>query len=165
MEGTAWMPTTTRDDLFTEVIDRHHADLVRRLAAVVGDMEAARDLAQETYLRAYRAWARFDGHDARAWLYTIALRLAFNERDRRRRWRAILRQQPTEVPAWVRPDHRDLHRALRGLPRPRRIAIFLNAVDGYTQAEIAAMLDVPPGTVASWIARANATLREVLRDD
>lgn len=159
------MPTTTHDDLFSEVIDRHHADLVRRLAAVVGDAEAARDLAQETYLRAYRAWDRFDGRDPRAWLYTIALRLAFNERDRQRRRRAFLRQQPPEVPEWVRPDHRELHRALRGLPRPQRIAIFLNAVDGYTQAEIATMLDVPSGTVASWLSRAKATLREVLRDE
>lgn len=159
------MPATTGDDLFSEVIDRHHADLVRRLAAVIGDTEAARDLAQETYLRAYRAWDRFDGGDARAWLYTIGLRLAFNERDRRRRWRGFLAKQRPEVPTWVRPDHRELHRALAGLPRPQRIAIFLNAVDGYTQAEIAGMLEVAPGTVASWLSRAKTTLREVLRND
>jgi DNA-directed RNA polymerase specialized sigma24 family protein len=41
---------------------------------------------------------------------------------------------------------------------------MLNAVDGYTQAEIALMLGVPQGTVASWLSRAKAQLREELTD-
>lgn len=153
---------TARDDLFAEVIDRHYAGLVRRLTAVVGDHEAARDLAQETYLRAYRAWDRFDGSDARAWLYTIGLRLAFNEKDRRRRWHGWLTTNRPPTPSWVSPDHSDLHEALAGLARQQRAALFLSAVDGYTQAEIASMLEVPPGTVASWLARAKSQLREAL---
>lgn len=162
MEGTAWMHATTRDDLFAEVIDRHYAGLVRRLTAVVGDAEAGRDLAQEAYLRAYRAWDRFDGSDARAWLYTIGLRLAFNERARRRRWRDLLHRGGEPRPSWVAPEHAALHDALGTLGREQRAALLLNAVDGYTQAEIAAMLGVPPGTVASWLARGKAQLREVL---
>lgn len=155
-------PVTARDDLFAEVIDRHYAGLVRRLTAVVGDHEAARDLAQETYLRAYRAWDDFDGSDARGWLYTIGLRLAFNEKARRRRWGDwFARHRPT-TPSWVSPDHPDLHEALAHLPRQQRAALFLSAVDGYTQAEIASMLEVPPGTVASWLARAKSQLREAL---
>ena len=42
--------------------------------------------------------------------------------------------------------------------------LLLSVVDGYTQAEIAAMLEVPPGTVASWLSRAKAAMREVLTD-
>jgi RNA polymerase sigma-70 factor (ECF subfamily) len=40
-----------------------------------------------------------------------------------------------------------------------RSALLLNAVDGYTQREIATMLEVPEGTVASWISRGRAALR------
>lgn len=125
--------------------------------------ESALDLAQETYLRAYRAWDRFDGADSRAWLYTIGLRLALNELSRRRRWRDLLGRREDPVP-WVVPEDRGLHGALTGLRPDHRAALLLNAVDGYTQAEIAAILGVPPGTVASWLSRAKAHMRKVLTD-
>ena len=78
----------------------HYPALVRRLTAIMRDRETALDLAQETYLRAYRAWDRFDGADERAWLYTIGLRLAFNERRRLLRWRGLLNRPPSDPP-WV----------------------------------------------------------------
>jgi RNA polymerase sigma-70 factor, ECF subfamily len=163
MEALAYVDAArpARDDVFTATIGQHYPGLVRRLTAVVGDRESALDLAQEAYLRAYRAWDRFDGTDARAWLHTIGLRLAFNERDRRRRWRDRFGPR-TDTTAWVEPDDRGLHEALRGLPRTHRAALLMNAVDGYTQAEIAAMLEVPPGTVASWLSRAKAQMRTAL---
>jgi RNA polymerase sigma-70 factor (ECF subfamily) len=166
MEGTAWMDAATpaRDDVFMATVGRHYPALVRRLTAVVRDRETALDLAQEAYLRAYRAWDRFDGTDERAWLYTIGLRLAFNERGRHLRWRGLLSRRPDADPAWVPPEDRGLHDALRGLRREHRAVLLLNAVDGYTQAEIAAMLGVPPGTVASWLARSKAHMREALTD-
>jgi RNA polymerase sigma-70 factor (ECF subfamily) len=64
----------------------------------------------------------------------------------------------------VTPHDRDLHEALGALRREYRAALLLNSVDGYTQAEIAAMLQVPSGTVASWLSRAKAQLREALTD-
>lgn len=164
MEAIAQMARASDpDDLFAEVIGQHYPGLVRRLTAVVRDPEMGLDLAQETYLRAYRAWDRFDGTDARAWLHTIGLRLAFNERDRRRRWSIRFGPATADEP-WVTPQDRDLHEALGALRREHRAALLLNAVDGYTQAEIAAMLEVPPGTVASWLSRAKAQLREALTD-
>jgi RNA polymerase sigma-70 factor (ECF subfamily) len=166
MEGITPMPVTARasDDGFESAVAPHYAGLVRRLTAVVRDPEAAKDLAQEAYLRAYRAWDRFDGSDSRAWLHTIGLRLAFNERDRRGRWGRLLggRGEPA---TWVEPGDRDLHEALGSLRREHRAALLLNVVDGYTQAEIAAMLEVAPGTVASWLSRAKAQLREALTDE
>ena len=165
MEGIAYVDAATpaREDVFMASIGQHYPALVRRLTAVVHDPEAALDLAQEAYLRAYRAWDRFDGTDGRAWLYTIALRLAFNERRRTLRWRGLLTGRPAPE-AWVAPEDRGLHEALRGLRPEHRAALLLNTVDGYTQAEIAAMLQVQPGTVASWVSRAKAHLREALTD-
>ena len=63
------------------------------------------------------------------------------------------------------PEDRGLHEALGSLRREHRAALLLNAIDGYTQAEIAAMLEVAPGTVASWLSRAKAQLREALTDE
>jgi RNA polymerase sigma-70 factor (ECF subfamily) len=165
MEGIAQLDARPASDAdtFVAAVEPHYPGLVRRLTAVVGDREMAFDLAQEAYLRAYRAWSGFDGTDTRAWLYTIGLRLAFNERDRRRRWARLLGRR-TDAVDWIHPADHDLHAALGRLPRQHRAALLMSVVDGYTQAEIAAMLEVPPGTVASWLSRAKAHLREALTD-
>jgi RNA polymerase sigma-70 factor (ECF subfamily) len=165
MEGITGMSAISgTSEAFESAVAPHYGGLVRRLTAVLRDPEAGQDLAQETYLRAFRAWHRFDGTDSRAWLHTIGLRLAFNERDRRRRWGRLV-AEGRGADSWVAPQDLRLHEALGTLRREQRAALLLNAVDGYTQAEIAAMLEVPPGTVASWLSRAKAQLREALRDD
>jgi RNA polymerase sigma-70 factor (ECF subfamily) len=146
---------------FEQVLGELYPALVRRLTLVVGDVEEAKDLAQTTFLRASQSWHRFDGRDARAWLYTIGLRLAFRERRRRQRWRAFFVTEPVAEP-WQPAHESVLWEALRTLRREERAALLLNVVDRYTQAEIAEMLDVPSGTVASWVSRAKTQLREQL---
>lgn len=166
MEGIAFVETEPRAhaDDFTAAVAPHYAGLVRRLTVVVGDRETGRDLAQEAYLRAFRAWDGFDGRDVRAWLHTIGLRLAFNERGRHLRFGALFGRRTEEEP-WVDPHDPTLGEALQGLGREHRAALLLNVVDGYTQAEIAVMLAVPPGTIASWVSRAKTRLREALTND
>lgn len=163
MEAIAHVTRAAHHEAFEDACAVHYPGLVRRLTAVLGEPESARDVAQEAYLRAFRSWSRFDGRDARAWLHTIALRLAFNERDRRRRWATLLGRR-VESDAFVHADDLDLHHALGRLRREHRAALLMNAVDGYTQSEIADILGVPPGTVASWLSRAKAQLREALTD-
>jgi len=145
---------------FEAAVRPYYASLIRRLVLVLGDERDAEDVAQEAYLKAYRSWDRFDGVDVRAWLYTIALRLAFNHLRGRRRWLAALRR--VEPRPWAGPSDPDLWTALAELDPRTRSAILLNVVDGYTQREIAGMLAVPEGTVASWISRGRATLRAAL---
>jgi RNA polymerase sigma-70 factor (ECF subfamily) len=150
---------------FVENVDPHYAGLVQRLTLVLRDAEEARDVAQETYVRAWRAWGRFDGSDTRAWLHTIGIRLAFNRRRGRKRAEVAMHRSAVEVPGWV-PDQRiDVWDALGELRPPERAALLLNAVDGYTQAEIADMLAAPSGTVAGWIAAAKRRLRDRLGSD
>jgi RNA polymerase sigma-70 factor (ECF subfamily) len=148
------------DDAFEAAVRPHYANLVRRLVLVLGDPHDAEDVAQDAYLKAYRAWARFDGVDVRAWLYTIALRLAFNQLRGRRRWLAAIGR--VEQRPWSDPSDPDLAAALATLDIRTRTALLLNVVDGYTQAEIGRMLSVPEGTVASWISRGRAALRREL---
>ena len=145
---------------FEAAVRPHYANLVRRLVLVLGDPADAEDVAQEAYLKAFRSWERFDGNDVRAWLYTIALRLAFNHLRGRRRWLAAIGR--IEVRPWRDPSDPDLWAALGTLDPRTRSALLLNVVDGYTQAEIGRILSVPEGTVASWISRGRATLRREL---
>ena len=150
-------------DAFETAVRPHYANLVRRLVLVLGDERDAEDVAQEAYLKAFRSWERFDGVDVRAWLYTIALRLAFNQLRGRRRWLAAIGR--IEPRPWRDPSDPDLWAALGTLDARTRSALLLSVLDGYTQAEIARMLSVPEGTVASWISRGRATLRRTLEPE
>jgi RNA polymerase sigma-70 factor, ECF subfamily len=136
--------------------------LVRRLVLVLGDSAEAEDIAQDAYLRAFRTWDRCDGRDVRGWLYTIALRLAFNQLRRRRRWLAIIgRVQPTP---WTDPADPDLWRALQQLDARTRASLLMNVLDGYKQREIAEIFGVSEGTVSSWLSRGRALLRDKLSE-
>ncbi len=134
--------------------------LARRLALVVRDHAEAEDLAQAAFIRALEQRHRFVGGDARAWLYTIGLRLAFNELRRRRRTTL----DPAGEPAWAMSTDPDLWIALGALEPQHRAALLLSTLDGYTHEEIGRMLGVRPGTVSSWLSRTKDRLRAVLGD-
>lgn len=142
------------------VASEHCAWLVRRLALVVGDATEAEDLAQQTLLRATEHWPLPEGSDVRAWLAVVGVRLAIDERRRRRRWGLLpIRETDQE---WAMTTDPDLWRAMADLDRRTRAALVLTVLDGYTQDEVAEMLCVPRGTVASWLSRGKARLRVVL---
>jgi RNA polymerase sigma-70 factor (ECF subfamily) len=146
---------------FEEVMATYYPALEQRLAVVLRDPDAAADIAQEAYLRAFQSWARFDGRDPRAWLYTIGLRLAFNELRRRRGWRRIISHQ-SEPTTELGSGDPDLWAAIGHLEPRQRAALVLHVVDGYAQHEIGQLLSVPSGTVASWISRAKSLVRAEL---
>ena len=154
-------PVLTERAAFEAAISPHYDHLVRRLMLILRDTDAARDMAQTAVLRAYEHRDRFIGGDVRAWLFTIGIRLALNEVRRRARWQEWL--HPSEVPAaWAIETDPDLWEALGRLDKRHRAALILHVVDGFTHPEIAAALDVPTGTVASWLSRAKAALRRDL---
>ena len=137
---------------------RAHRDwLVRRLALIVGDAEEARDLAQEAFVRLAEHWPLPDMTEPARWLSTVGVRLAIDERRRRRRW-GFLDLRETDV-TWAIAVDPDLWQALARLDRRTRAAIVLTSLDGYSQDEVATMLDAPRGTVASWISRGRDRLR------
>jgi RNA polymerase sigma-70 factor (ECF subfamily) len=140
---------------------RAHRDwLVRRLALIVGDVDEAHDLVQETFLRATEHWPLPDPSAPGRWLATVGVRLAIDERRRRRRWGFLAVQEGDS--AWAVATDPDLWQAMSRLDRRTRVAIVMTTLDGFTQDEVAELLDVPRGTVASWISRGKARLRSVL---
>jgi len=152
----------TADELETRLLALQPA-LTRRLALVVSYAAEAEDLAQSSLMAAWRNRHRFRGGDERAWLYTIALRLAFNEL-RRRRWFSRAPASTAPEQTWAFSTDPDLWAALATIEPPARAALLLSALDGYTHAEIAAMLGVRPGTVSSWLSRTKEHLRAVLEE-
>ncbi|MGA3031523.1 MAG: RNA polymerase sigma factor [Candidatus Limnocylindrales bacterium] len=161
----AMTPDLVRRREFEAATGPLYADVVRRLVFVVRDLEDAKDIAQETYLRAFEAWDRFDGADARAWIYTIALRLALNHVRGRRRWLAVIGRHGDRSTASLDPIDLDLWLALKTLDRRTRAALMLSAVDGYTHGEIGLMFGVAEGTVSSWLSRGRAAIRAALLGD
>ena len=135
----------------------------------------AEDLVQDTYLKAFRAADRFEpGTNLRAWLFTILHNTARNRaRDRARDTVAVdseVVDRASELaPASGRAETPetlllgqalapDLQAALDGLPDAFRDAVWLRDVEEFSYAEIAAMLNVPVGTVMSRISRGRRLL-------
>jgi RNA polymerase sigma-70 factor (ECF subfamily) len=150
-------PDASIVDFEAELLAAYPA-LVRRLTLVLRDAAEAEDVAQATVVRALERRGRFDGRDARAWLYTIGLRLAFNEL-RRRKPRVV---ESGAEPTWAMASEPDLWLALGQLEPQHRAALLLSTLDGYTHEEIGRILGVPAGTVSSWLSRTKARLRVLL---
>jgi RNA polymerase sigma-70 factor, ECF subfamily len=147
-------------------------DGVYRLSmAILGDEADARDAAQETFItawrqiRAVRDPAKFD-----AWLQRVAVNAArMTHRARRRRVVREIPQsrlgthggegQPTEGAA---ADARVLDAALRTLDIDQRSILVLHHLEGWSVAEIAALLDIPVGTVKSRLHTARTALQGAL---
>jgi RNA polymerase sigma-70 factor (ECF subfamily) len=134
----------------------------------------AEDTAQEALLRAYRRFSRLRDRDRfRAWLVRITFRLALD------RARSAKRREEREK-LWSRPERRApvetaedlaarsefekrLNAALEQLPEKLRLVLLLAAMEGHTLEEVAAMLNVPIGTVKSRLFFARKQLAEKLR--
>ena len=135
--------------------------------------EQAEDLAQETYVRAFRAARRPAPDDnLRAWLFTILHNVWRNERRHREPVSfdsapKLLRFLPTTPPRAEREidaaDARErLRHAIGELPEPYREVVMLRFGQGFSYQEIAAVLGCPAGTVMSRLARARALLRQAV---
>lgn len=144
------------------------------------DGDAARDLVQDTYLKALRAQGRFQpGTNLKAWLYTILHNTWRNRRRDSARARVVFDSDAVDAasesgqPGSVTrdtPESRlldaaldtDVRAALEGLPEVFREAVWLRDVEDLTYQEIADALSVPVGTVMSRISRGRKLLYAAL---
>lgn len=164
-EGKELDPATQ----FRELYDREYAPVYRAIRAVVLDAAAAEDLTQETFVRAYKARHRYQPTaPPGAWLRRIGVNLAISHLRRQR----LARFLPARL--YVAPDRREydqaeardvVGKALEALSPKLRAAIVLHYYEGLTREEIAGVLGVPAGTVASRIAKAVAIMRKVTASD
>ena len=140
---------------------------LRRYArALVSDRARADDLVQGTL---ERAWNKFHlwrpGSDLRAWLFTVMHNVHVNQ-VRASRDHAVLDDEGPEMAVaavqGASLEIRDLERALALLSPEQREVLLLIALEDMSYAEVAAMLDIPIGTVMSRLSRAREKLRALM---
>ena len=138
------------------------------LITLVRDRTTAEDCAQETYERAYRAWAGWKPDaPVEAWLHRIAINVAISDRryERLRQAGELVRRlgRPASGPdPSTLAERSDLIRAMKKLPTKQAAALVLRHFHGYSNREIAAAIGVPEATVASRLAAARRQLQAVL---
>lgn len=169
---------------FEALVAERSGEIYGLLYRLTENTEEARDLTQETFLRAFQNIENFRGDaDLRTWIYRIAINQARN------RWRwwhrrrrdvtvsldagdqrnkpllATLRAERGETPEQETLAHereRVLRRALMDLRRVYREAVILRDIEGLTYEEVAAALQISVGTVKSRLARGRRELRSKL---
>lgn len=137
--------------------------------SVLRSREEAEDVAQEALVRAYRRFHQLrDQTRLRAWLVRITFRLALDQQraSRRRMVReheAARALDEARTTGEATDETERLWRAIDQLPDGLRWPIVLAAIDGYDIRSVAALLDLPEGTVKSRLFRARQRLKELLQ--
>jgi len=164
------------DDEAWEALVRQHQDAVFRLAfLLLADRDEAADLAQETFMRAFRSLARFDtSRSLRPWLLAIAANLARNRRRSLGRYLAALRRLGQAFPEPVARlgetsgqqwEAQQLWSAVRCLPPSDQQVLYLRFFLELSEAEMATTLNVAAGMGKSRLHRALGRLRRVVNED
>ncbi|MFZ1932660.1 MAG: sigma-70 family RNA polymerase sigma factor [Thermoguttaceae bacterium] len=177
-----------RDDnaaAFEELVARYQGRLMTVLMHLVGKREQAEDLAQEVFLRVYRARKTYEpGAKFSTWLFTIANHAASNAlRNQSRRHEVTLRAHDSgpmgarpldkmlqtssgQIPARQldKAEMRDIVRmSVETLGERQRMAVLLSKFEGMSYAEIAQVMEITPQALKSLLSRARENLREVLQ--
>lgn len=167
---------------FGELVRKHQPRIFRLAAHMLRDRSEAEDVAQETFIRAYQALARFDGRsEPYTWFYRIAVNLSLNQIRSRKSSRTVqagehddLRLQAFLVEkrpsALADPSgdasRKELHAALceaiDSLSDTLRTTLILVCVDGLSHEEAASVLGAPEGTIAWRVHEARRKMKESL---
>jgi RNA polymerase sigma-70 factor (ECF subfamily) len=159
-----------------------HLDAAYSLARwLMRDPVQAEEAVQEAYLRAFRFFGSFRGDDARPWLLGVVRNACYSLLEHERRERAVTVHEDEQVgeqaaaPGTVlafpldpeaaaiqRADRELVCRCLAGLPAEFREAVVLRELQGCSYREIAAIVDIPLGTVMSRLARGRKLLQRAL---
>jgi RNA polymerase sigma-70 factor (ECF subfamily) len=170
---------------FEQLVNERSGEIYGLLYRLTENSEEARDLTQETFLRAFQSIGHFRGDaDLKTWIYRIAINQA---RNRWRWWRrrrrdstvsidstnvdgrptlvATLRANSSSDPeqaTLARERESALRTALGSVRRIYREAVVLRDIEGFSYEEIAATLEISVGTVKSRLARGRQELRRKL---
>src|SRR5438552_12120473 len=173
------------EDAFAELVGRYRNQITSYIYRMTNDYDGAVDLAQETFLRVYRAAGRYQTtHAFSTYIYRIATNLAISELRKRKRRRLVsltgllAGNEGEESRDFDAPDERPLadadlidaeqrrvvKRAISTLPERYRAPLVLRDVEGKSYDEIARILGTSEGTVKSRINRARNFLRDKMRN-
>ena len=165
---------------FRQLVERYEDRIYGLACSILGDPEAAKDAAQEAFIRVYRALKSFEGRSSfYTYLYRIATNvcLTFAQREQRRPDRVSIEgmQEASDMALdrFLGTDEpqndieriglrEEIQKVLDYLSSDHRAVVVLKDIEGLSQEEIADVLDVSVGTVKSRLSRARARLRDLL---
>jgi RNA polymerase sigma-70 factor (ECF subfamily) len=160
---------TGRGDAFGELVGRYERSVYHLAYRTLRDAEEAKDAVQDAWIKAYRALASFrPGAKFATWIFTICYRVCCDRLAKRKRFSG---DEPPDLadpgpgPAGqfeVAEEAARLRAAIAALPEKYRVAITLFHLQGKQYEEIAAVLDLPLGTVKTHLFRAKDLLRSAL---
>ena len=154
-------------DAFGVIVENYQAPIQRYLYRLTGDLEVAKDLAQDTFVQAYSAILKTDSQlSLRAWLYRIATNNALHAR-RHARLLSFIPLDPQQqgdpavgIQTGVAAENIAVADALRQVPPGRRVCMVLHLVEGFTYREIAETLGISEDAVRKRVAKGKIEFRE-----
>src|SRR5262245_52691633 len=169
-------------EAFARLVRLHEAMVVNLAGRLLGDVEEARDVAQEVFLQVHKRLASFEGRSSlKTWIYRIAVNQCHNRRrfwHRRRRDRELPldeRLVATPLLPGARPAAESPYDETLRLERARRVqaallelrfehrsVLVLREIEGLSCDEVAKALGVPEGTIKSRLSRAREAMRRKL---
>jgi RNA polymerase sigma-70 factor (ECF subfamily) len=157
------------EQAFERLVPAYRRRVIGLAYSVLRDRAAAEDLAQEVFVKLWRALPRYDGRARLStWIYAITRNAAISELRTRRRSvslsdPAVLTEvENREAAAEPAPGDAALWRQVEALPEKQRQAVILYYQDERTVDEVAAMMGMPVNTVKTHLHRARASLATAL---
>jgi RNA polymerase sigma-70 factor (ECF subfamily) len=166
---------------FNQLVRLYESRVYNLCYRILGDPDAAADVAQDTFISAYRNLGSFRGGMFRSWLLRIATNACYDVlRVRKRRPSTSLQAlgvADDDGIGFDLPDHGErpddvalrrelaaaIQRGLADLPEDQRVVIILSDIQGMAYEEIATVTGANLGTVKSRLSRGRARLRDILR--
>ena len=157
---------TGNADAFAAIVEHYQAPIQRYLYRMTGDYELAKDLAQDTFIQAYRRIMKTDSQlTVKAWLYGIVTKCALQSRRRSRLLSFIpLDGKEQDDPALGIQTDRTAENMAIGevlcqVPRDQRVCMVLHFVEGFKYREIAETLGISEEAVRKRVARGSREFR------
>lgn len=155
--------------MWEELYEQYKPELLRYAARMCGDSEFAQDLVQETFLKALQSGEVFEDlgkSQRRAWLYKTMKNVFYDRCRRAQTENAYLETLQAETAYWEPGIQEAENQMLLALLSSEDRALFhLRYVERYNASELAAMFQVPPGTIRARLSRCRALLKKSILEE
>jgi RNA polymerase sigma-70 factor (ECF subfamily) len=173
-EDQKWLVQSLNGDeqSFRKLVERYEHLVYTTVVGMLGEVPEAKDVTQEVFIRFYKSMHQFRGEASLGtYLSRIAINLSINEQKRRkrRRWLSISRFPALNsvVDNSSSPERTELkdtlRKAIQQLTPEFRAVVVLRLIDGYSVKEVAEILELPSGTIASRLSRAQEKLQKIIK--
>ena len=172
-----------RPGLFEEIAFEHIDSLYSTALRLTQSKQDSEDLVQDTYLKAFQFFSRFEpGTNFKAWIFKILMNTFINRYHKKLRTPKSVQFEKVEFSIEAEPEAEELQEFLKNkdnyknifndevvsavekMPSNYRIAVLLCDLESFSYKEISDMLDIPIGTVMSRISRGRQFLQKALLD-